>query len=203
MSPSLPSRYNFTDSDWAVPSKCLWDAPARMSGAVSLKLIWEPVGAALGLQDRDNLEQFFRHTLLIGDITAGGILEELADLSKCSQDNPAHSLEMELVHQLYQRLDGMRKGMDESNSKVIKYVSFLFVVAYIFSPPNPAATNILSGRNLNINSSSMPHRISLSGGSNPPNAFGQVKAPYLAKFVWNPFTRTSLSCSSTISVSQS
>lgn len=98
-----------------------------MSAKVPLKFIWEPVGVTLGLQDRDNLEQFFRHTLLIGNITADDILEEPEDLSKSSQDKLTRSLQRELIYEMYQRLDDLRKGMAVSNSRVIKCVSFLFL----------------------------------------------------------------------------
>ncbi|KAN0122902.1 hypothetical protein V8E51_001228 [Hyaloscypha variabilis] len=117
---NISDGHNSAGPEWAVPSKCLWDAPARISASVPLKLIWEPVLVTLGSQDRNNLEQFFHHTLLIGDITAGGILKELAYLSKYSEDNPAHSPEIELTYEMYQRLDGLRAGMGESNLKIIK-----------------------------------------------------------------------------------
>jgi len=95
-----------------------------MSTMVPLKPLWEPVMATLGLQDRENLEQFFRRTLLIGDVTGGDILTELNYLFALREDDPAYSPELECMHEMYQRLDGLRKGMDESKSRAIKWVSF-------------------------------------------------------------------------------
>lgn len=148
-----------------------------MSAAVPLKVIWEPVAVTLGIQDRVNLEQFFRHTLLIGDVTDSDILEELGDLSKRCEDDPAYSPELEFIHEMYQRLDGLRKGMDESKLRAIKCVSFLFAVACTPSVRDPAATNMLSGRSLKRNCSSTPHQTSPSGGSKSPSVSGQAKEP--------------------------
>jgi hypothetical protein len=174
-----------------------------MSTAVPLKLIWEPVVVTLGLQDRENLEQFFRHTLVIGDVTNDDILKELGDLSELCKDDPAYSPELEFIHEMYQRLDRLRKEMDQSNLRDIKYVPFLFAVACTLSLHDSAATNVLSGRPLKRTDSYTLHQISPSGGSKSPSVSGRAKEPYLARLAWNRFTQTSLGCLWTISGSQS
>src|SRR3954452_20637461 len=81
LSLNSPRGDNSADADWASPTKCLWDAPGGFTAREPVKHVWEPVMETLSLQDRGNLEQFFRHPLLIGDTTSSDILEELGNLS--------------------------------------------------------------------------------------------------------------------------
>jgi hypothetical protein len=164
-----------------------------MSAAVPLKLIWEPIVVTLGPQDRGNLEQFFCHPLMIGNVTDSDILKELGDLSEHCEDDLVCSPELEFFHEMYQRLGELRKGMDVSKLNAIKYVSFLFAVACTPSLRDPSgSTNMLSGGSLKRNCSFTPHQTSPSGGSKSPNVSGQVEEPYLARLARNRFTQTSL-----------
>lgn len=111
--PHIPGGDNSEDEDWASPTTCLWNAPGSFTTRKPVRHIWEPIMETLSLQDRGNLEQFFRHTLLIRDVTDGDILEELGDLSELCENDPTYSPGLEAIHEIYQMLDGLRKGMDE------------------------------------------------------------------------------------------
>ncbi|KAF2791877.1 hypothetical protein K505DRAFT_326545 [Melanomma pulvis-pyrius CBS 109.77] len=122
-SPSLPNESEGDkpeDVNWASPTKCLWDAPGSFTTREPVRYIWEPVMKTLSPQDRGNLEQFFRHTLQIGEVTHGDILEELGDFSELCESDLTYSPGLEDIHEIYQMLDGLRKGMDEIGSLGLK-----------------------------------------------------------------------------------
>ena len=70
--------------------------------------------------DRESLEQFFHHTLLICDVAYGDIFEELGTLSKPHEESSVGSPELVFIRELYQRLDRLRRGTDESDLKPMK-----------------------------------------------------------------------------------
>ena len=108
--------------DWQSPTKCLWDAPANFTSMRPIKHIWEPVAMTLSPHDRINLEQFFRRTLLIEDLTGGHVVEELRYVSELFGKYTTYPLGPKCLHDMYRKLDELRKGMDESLLLVIKYV---------------------------------------------------------------------------------
>lgn len=82
--------------------------------------IWGPIMATLSLQDRGNLEQFFRHTLLIRNVTSGDIVDELREVAELCEKVPTYSPEPKLLHDIYQMLNTLRIGMDESEILALK-----------------------------------------------------------------------------------
>jgi len=85
-----------------------------------IRHIWEPMATALSLQDRANLEQFFRYTLLIEDLTSDHIVEELRNVSELCGEDSAYSPAPESLHDAYRKLDALRKGMSESSLLALK-----------------------------------------------------------------------------------
>jgi hypothetical protein len=75
---------------------------------------------ALSLQDRANLEQFFRHTLLIGNLTSGHIMEELRDISELCEKDSTYSPAPGFLHDMYRKLHALKDEMDESLSLALK-----------------------------------------------------------------------------------
>lgn len=84
----------------------------------------------LDLQDRENLEHFFRHTLLIRDITHNDVLNELRNLSEPGEHSQEWP-ELGLVREMYKILDGLRKSVGGLSLMPVKCVLFLFAVAWI------------------------------------------------------------------------
>ena len=82
--------------------------------------IWEPITRTLRTQDREKLEQFFRHTLLIKDIASDHIVTELRELSELCDKDSTYSLAIDLLRDIYQSLDALREGMDESSLLILK-----------------------------------------------------------------------------------
>jgi hypothetical protein len=118
--PNSARDHTVAGIDWQSPTKCLWDAPADFTSMRPIRHIWEPITMALGLQDRANLEQFFRHILLIEDLTSGHIIEELRDVSELCEKDSTYSPAPEFVYDMYRKLDALREGMDESLSLAFK-----------------------------------------------------------------------------------
>jgi hypothetical protein len=118
--PNSSGNHTLAGIDWQSPTKCLWGAPADFTSMRPIRPIWEPITIALTLQDRINLEQFFRQTLLIEDLTSGHIIEELRDISELCGKDLAYSPAPEFLHDMYRKLDALREGMDESLLRALK-----------------------------------------------------------------------------------
>jgi hypothetical protein len=107
---------------WVEPSSCLWDAPPGMRIAHPLKADWLPVfeDGAQGLptQDRENLEQFFRRTLVVRDISFEDILVELGHLVELGEKGLGDQTH---PHDLYKKMNELWEGLDEEDRTLVRY----------------------------------------------------------------------------------
>ena len=74
----------------------------------------------LNLQDRGQLEQFFRHTLQIEDITSTDAVSELRAISEYCKKDAAYSPKLACLSEIYHLLDSLRKQMDATSSLALK-----------------------------------------------------------------------------------
>jgi hypothetical protein len=112
--PSSSGDHTSAGIDWQSPIECLWDAPADFMSMKPVRHIWEPITMVLSFQARANLEQFFRHTLLIKDLTGGHIVEELRAVSELCGRDSTYTPAQEFLHAMYRKLDALKDGMDGS-----------------------------------------------------------------------------------------
>jgi hypothetical protein len=69
-------------------------------------------------QDRDNLEQFFRRTLDIRDISFDDILVELGHLVELGEKDLADQTH---PHDLYKKMNELWEGLDEELMACVRY----------------------------------------------------------------------------------
>jgi hypothetical protein len=95
----------------------VWGAPSDFASLWPISHFWEIVLKELEIQDRTNLEQFFRHTLQIKDLTSSYIIEELRLVSERCMKDPTYLPAPGFLNDLYRKLDALSAGMDESSKK--------------------------------------------------------------------------------------
>lgn len=105
---------------WAFHRECLWIAPEEMVAYVPLKKAWAPFMEKLAPRDSEKLEQFFRQTLLIRNLSTTDILTELAQLSRQPETPSPAQNRSQLIHQLYFLLNRLTETLVESAKAVVK-----------------------------------------------------------------------------------
>lgn len=87
-----------------------------------LKADWLPIledrAQGFPAQDRENLAQFFRHTLVVRDISFEDILDELDHLVKLGEKGLGDQTH---PHDLYKKMNELWKELDEENRTFIRY----------------------------------------------------------------------------------
>jgi len=69
-------------------------------------------------QDRENLEQFFRRTLVVRDISFEDILVELSHLVELGEKGLGDQTHL---HDLYKKMNELWEGLDEEDRTLVRY----------------------------------------------------------------------------------
>ncbi|KAF5687871.1 hypothetical protein FDENT_5161 [Fusarium denticulatum] len=102
---------------WANKSACLWNAPEGINVYHPLRSLWLPVMARMEPADRKKLEDFFRQTLAIRDMTEHDVLSELRHLSRSLDQTKDYSV---VTMELYKILQAQTENLNEINTLIIK-----------------------------------------------------------------------------------
>ncbi|KAF5246024.1 hypothetical protein FANTH_7114 [Fusarium anthophilum] len=102
---------------WANQSACLWTAPQGIQVYNPLRSLWSSVLEQMDTGDREKLEHFFNHTLVIRNITQHDVVSELGSLSRSLDQNKDYSV---VVKELYKILQMQMDNLNEINVLIIK-----------------------------------------------------------------------------------
>ncbi|KAF5666548.1 hypothetical protein FCIRC_10136 [Fusarium circinatum] len=102
---------------WANQPACLWNAPQGIQVYNPLRSLWFSVLEQMDTGDREKLEHFFNHTLVIRDITQHDVVSELGSLSRSLDQNKDYSV---VTKELYTTLQTQTDNLNEINTLVIK-----------------------------------------------------------------------------------